>query len=342
MPAILSASQHDVAFHYTLGDTHPPLDSPENVDYRYPHTKTPNQQFSRQHNDVYHETRGVANGEMPVLFRRSRKHAGADVLLSAHPKPLSLAPTLPLYFQRWLANSDSDDEEDTHPPPTVDQDFMDSDADHGYPTLRHDHGPSVESHYTYQALYGPFTVGELVDPDELFGEAAVSFASEYLNLDYQTSTFANNAIEVEVDSPSASSDSSTSPTSTSEDEEMQWEVEPTSLSLLNATRFETGIDTNGVEMRYSWPWGNYTYRPPSPPRYFDSEEYARELQFMRIEDELRDQLAERFAEEAIRDGEKAKAGRRKGGKKGDEVEKETSPPIIAFSQVIRGRTIYNP
>ena len=178
-----------------------------------------------------------------------------------------------------------------------------------------------------------------MDQDELFEEEAIAFASEYLNLDYETSTFAEHAVVAEPISSPTSSDSSSSPTSTVEDVEMPWEIEQTSLSLLDTTKFEIEIDANGFETRNPWPWGDYTYQPPSPPRYFDSEEYAQAHQLARIEEKLRVRLSERFAENAIHSDREAKAGRLREEKK---VEGETSPPIVAFSQVIRGRTIYNP
>ncbi|KAF9645208.1 hypothetical protein BDM02DRAFT_3120562 [Thelephora ganbajun] len=181
-----------------------------------------------------------------------------------------------------------------------------------------------------------------MDPDEPLGEAAMSFASKYLNLDYETPTFADHTVEAGTGSPSASSNTTTSPSSTAEDVQMPWVIEPTSLSLLDTTKFEIELDENGLERRNPWPWGDYTYRPPSPPRYLELEEYAQEHRLTKIEEQLRVRLMERFAKEAIRSGKKAKTKRGIVKKKGKGVEKKISTPIVAFSQAIRGRTIYNP
>ena len=219
---------------------------------------------------------------------------------------------------------------------------MDNDTDYGSCALQNGNDSPVNSHYATRPFHTPLTDGKPVDPDELFGEEAIAFASEYLNLDYEASALADPAVVAKPISPSTSSDSSSSATSTAEDVEVPWEVEPTSLSLLDTTKFEIEVDVYGVETRNPWPWGDCTYRPSSPPRYFDFEEYDQAHEFTKTREKLRVQLSERFAEKAIHGGRDAKAERRREKKKGKKVEKENSPPIIAFSQVIRGRTIYNP
>ena len=93
-----------------------------------------------------------------------------------------------------------------------------------------------------------------MNPDDLLGEVAKSFASKYLNLDYEISAFSNQTVKAEAGFPSTSSDSSASTTSTIGDEEMRWEVEPTSLSL-DATKFGNETDANGDDTRNLWPWG---------------------------------------------------------------------------------------
>jgi len=343
MPTIFSISHHDDSFHHVAGDTYSPLRTLEDACNRYLHTKTPKPRSPGQYNDVDRDERGAADGEILTNFKRSTERLLTDHPLSARPKLPSIISTLPPYFQRWLENIDSDDEEDLHPPPTIDQDSMDNGTDGGHPLPQRGHDFTTESHYVSQALYAPVTVGKLVDPDELFGEAAMTFASEYLNLDYETSTFASQTVDAGSSSPSTSYDSSTGPTSTVGDAETQWEVEPTSLSLLDATKFETEVDANGVETRNPWPWGDYTYYPPSPPRQFDLDDYAQEFEFSRIEEKLRIRLMERFAEEAIHGSKKVKTERRRGKKKSRGVGKKTSAPVIvAFSREVRGRTIYNP
>ena len=173
----------------------------------------------------------------------------------------------------------------------------------------------------------------------------MAFASEYLNLDYETSSFANHTVEIEPrGSPFASRDPSTGPPSTAGDVEMQWGIPPTSLALLDPTKFELELDANGVETRNPWPWGDFTYRPPSPLTYPEPEEYLQECQMALVEEELRAQLAERLVEEAIRDGEEEERRCQEEKRKSEEVERMTfSPAIAAFSsREIRGRTIYNP
>lgn len=274
-----------------------------------------------------------------LFFEGSTGRVLTDFPLSAHRKPSTLFSALPTYLQEWLARDSDDDDEDTLPPPTGNQDSVDIDTDYGFYVLQRSHDSHEESHYVTQPFRTPLTTGESVDPDELFEEAAMAFASEYLNLDYETLTFADHTVDVESSSPPTSSVSSSSSNSTAEGGEVQWEIEPTSLSLLDATKFEIGIDANGGDVRNPWPWGDHTYRLPSPPRYPDLEDYVRECQLAKIEEGLRVQLSERFAENAIR-GDKEERRREK--QKAWGVEGETSTPIVAFSQVIRGRTIYNP
>ena len=209
--------------------------------------------------------------------------------------------------------------------------------------LQHGYDSPVDPPYVTQPICTPLTVGKSVDPGELFGEEVIAFASKYLNLDCETSTFADRAVVAEPISSPTLSDSSSSPASTAEDVEVPWEIEPTSLSLLDTTKFEIEIDANGVETRNPWPWGDYTYRPPNPPRYFDFEEYIQAHQLAKIEEKLRVRISERFAENSIYDGMRENRGERQREKmKGKKAEKETSSPVVAFSQVVPGRTIYNP
>ena len=114
-------------------------------------------------------------------------------LLSAHPKPSSIISTLLIYFQQWLVTDDSDDEEDAHQPPTVDRYSMDG-TDHKYFTLRHGLDTPLESDNVPLAFYDSFTTKRPLDPDQLFNDEERDFASKYLNLDYETSPFANCTI----------------------------------------------------------------------------------------------------------------------------------------------------
>jgi len=264
-----------------------------------------------------------------------------DFLSSAHLKSSSIISTLPFYFQRWLATEDSDDEEDTHQPPTVDRYPMDG-TDHECFTLRHGLGSPSKSDDAPLTFYGSSTTRIPLDPDQLFDDEESDFASKYLNLDYGTSPVANRTVAAEIGSPTTSSDSSASFSGTPVDVETQWGAEPTSLSLLNTTKFEIEIDANGAEKRNPWPWGNYTYRPLGRPRYIDSDEYVQKHEFMKAEEKLRTRLTELFAEEAVRAGKGPKVERRRETKPSEDAKRGTSMPIIAFSQLVRGRTIYNP
>lgn len=334
MLAAFSTFQDDISFHHGADDTYPPLHALARN--RYFRTRTPTKQLLRPHNDAYPDIRGVKNSEIATFFRGFTEH---PLMVS------TLAVTLPFYLQRWLATHDSDDEgEDTYPPPIFDQDSEKSGTDYGSCTLDHGHDSPVNSQYVTRPFSIPLTAEKPVGPDELFEEEAIAFASEYLNLDYETSTSADHGDVAEPISSSTPSDSSpsSSPANTSGEVELPWGIEPTSLPLLDTTKFEIEIDANGVETRNPWPWGDYTYKPPNPTRSFDFEEYTQEHRLAKIEEKLRIRLSERLAEKAIRGGREARAKRRREKKKSKKVEKENSSPIVAFSQVIRGRTIYNP
>ena len=265
-----------------------------------------------------------------------------DFLLSAHPDPASIISTLPLYFQRWLAADDSDDEEDTYSPPSVGRHSVGGDTDYEYFALRHGLDSPSEFDYVSPAFHGSFATGWPLDPDQLIDDEGMDFASKYLNLDHDTSPLADHTVEAGASFPPAFSDSSASFAGTPGDVGMQWGFEPNSLSLLDATKFEIEVGADGVEMRSPWPWGNYTYRPFGRPRYIDPEEYIQKYELMKAEEKLRARLTELFAEEAVRAGKKPKVERRRERKESEAIEKETPMPIIAFSQVVRGRTIYNP
>ena len=342
MLAAFSTSQHDIYFHHGVDDTYPPLHALAHD--RYLHTGMPTKQLLRLHNRAYPDIRGATDGEMATFFRGSTDRPLTALPLPDRLRPSAVTSTLPFYFQRWLATYDSDDEDDTYPPSTFYQNSADSDTGYGSCTLENGHDSPVNSQYVTQPLSIPLIAEKPVGPDELFGEEAIAFASEYLNLDYETSTFADHAVVAEPISSPTSSDSSpsSSPTNKTGEVELSWGIEPTSLPLLDTTKFEIEIDANGVETRNPWPWGDYTYQPPNPTRSFDFEEYAQEHRLAKIEEKLRIRLSERFAEKAIYGSREAKAERRRGKKKGKKVEKENSPTIVAFSQVARGRTIYNP
>ena len=164
--------------------------------------------------------------------------------------------------------------------------------------------------------------------------------SQFMNLDNWPNT--DQTTTPRLDSPGTSSSSSSRiPPAHA----LEWDLDPSSLHLVDMKKFETFIDADGKEKVSPWPWGNYTYRPRTPPRHLEPEECIMELEFEAIMSMLKEELTEAMAEEAIRDGEKAAKLRElkeRREKWGDE--RETGhPPLVAFNdRVIRGRTIYNP
>lgn len=139
---------------------------------------------------------------------------------------------------------------------------------------------------------------------------------------------------------------SSSSSSVSEGGALGWELEPSSLHQIDMKKFETVPDFGGGETVSPWPWGNYTYRPPTPPRFLEPDECLVEAKFAAMNKKFEERLTEVMAEEAIQGGKKAAKWR-------ELIEEETGgwrvevgssrPPIIAFNnRAIRGRTIYNP
>lgn len=213
---------------------------------------------------------------------------------------------------------------------------MDIDTNNGYTPFEQGHCSPGDPHYTCV----PVPAGKPLCQDESLEEDLIS---KYLNLDHEPSTSEDSMISTGVGSPSTSSDASTSPSSTIEDARVAWEINPRPTSLSeNTTGSEIEVDTNGVGTRNLRPWGDYAYKPYSPPGYFDEEDYAREHELARIEAELRVRLAEHFAREAIYGTKGVKSKKRRGKKKVKGVEVQGSFSTVAFSRVIPGRTIYNP
>jgi hypothetical protein len=248
------------------------------------------------------------------------------------------------YFQWWLAAEDSDDYEDEDYQPTVHQD---SNNDYEYPTLEHGLYSPPDSCNASQSDGTPVLNEETPGSNELSRDGTGSLALQYLNLGHSTSEFDSTA-EGDIGSPSTSDDTATSTSiaTPSEDADMSWGNEPTSPPLVGVSRFGTEIGLDNTAITNAWPRRNYTYQSPRLPGYFDSEDYLRECEVRRIEGKLRARLAERFAKEGIYGFRNAEPGERRGvaggGTERERVEVENSPSIVAFSQVIRGRTIYNP
>ena len=89
MPAISFAPQHNIPFHRVVGDTYPPLRVPGNDHDRYSRTKSLHQKRSQQHNDIYLDTQGVTNGEIPTFFRGSAEHPLTDFSFISLPQTFS-------------------------------------------------------------------------------------------------------------------------------------------------------------------------------------------------------------------------------------------------------------
>lgn len=169
-----------------------------------------------------------------------------------------------------------------------------------------------------------------------------SLASQFLNLDDEAWPCAD---QMTTSKPDSLASPSSSLSSVSTGDTLEWDLEPTSLHLVDMAKFETVADFDGGEKMSPWPWGDYKYRPPSPKTYLDPEAYFVENQLTAIENMLREQLTEAMAQEAILDGMKAMKRREKEERrKRRKLEREDNRPItLAFdNQMVRGRTIYNP
>ena len=240
--------------------------------------------------------------------------------------------TVPIHIQRWLATSDSDDE-DGSPPMAFDQDPMDINSEYGYTMSEHGRYFPTEPHHAPQGSRVPVLKEKPLGRGEPLEEELASFASKYLNFDYEPSTPVDYMISTETGSPSIS----TSATSITEGIEAVWEIQPPFPSLED-TDLGFEVDANGVTTR------DYTYQLSHPPQYFDEEDYAREYELARIKAKLGARPTGRFAGKAIyriKEG-KVKKRKQRGGEKAKEVGMGISPPLVNFSRAIRGRTIYKP
>ena len=164
-----------------------------------------------------------------------------------------------------------------------------------------------------------------------------SLISQFMNLDSWPST--DQTTTPDLDSPrTPSSSSSRVPPA----QVIEWDLDPSSLHLVDMKKFETVIGSNGEEKVSPWPWGNYTYRPRTPPKFPEPEEQLVELEFEATMKMLTEGLTEAMAEEAIREGERA-VKLREWEEKWGAGRGTDRPPLVAFNnQVVRGRTIYNP
>jgi len=175
-----------------------------------------------------------------------------------------------------------------------------------------------------------------------------SLASQFLNLDDEAWPCTDQMVTTEPDSLVSSSSSLPS---VSTGDTLGWELEPSSLHLIDMAKFETVADFDGGEKTSPWPWGDYKYRPPSPQTYLDPEAYFVEDQLTAIKNMLREELTEVMAQEAILDGKKAMKRREREERREErerrkrrKFEREDNRPItLAFdNEMVRGRTIYNP
>ena len=225
-----------------------------------------------------------------------------NILLPVRSTDIS---TLPVYFQRWLAASDSDDSDDDDYEDDDDDDVSssttdqssDSGTDYEYEINIPCHYPLEASPYLSQGSNLPVLDGNPSDPnDEVLEEEIMSFASKYLNLDYAAS---EHDLEAEIDPPPTSSNTSTGFASTPENTTGSlWERERPSASLLDDFP-EFQMWDSPVTGNHVWPWGDYGYQPPSAPSYLDVEDYIRERELRKMEKKLRARLAERFEEEEM-------------------------------------------
>jgi len=164
-----------------------------------------------------------------------------------------------------------------------------------------------------------------------------SLASQFLNLDDEPLTCTDQMMTTDID---YSMTPSSSLLGINTGATMEWELEPTSLDLLDTAKFETATDFADGEKTTPWPWGDYRYRPSTPPSYLDPMDYVAEFQLAEMEEELRDELMEAMVEDAILDGkiqQREREEMRRVEREGDHT------ATVAFNnQVVRGRTIYNP
>lgn len=200
-------------------------------------------------------------------------------------------------------------------------------------------GPSVDLHYLYQELYIP---AQVVRPDDLQDslgeEELMSFASKYLNLDYEPPISVNHDT---ISAVAGSTSTSQSATNITEDG-VACETQPQPTLSLDAAKFGAGVDANSAATRDPRRRGDHGDQRCSPLRHFDERNDAQKYESARIKAKLRIGLAERVARDAPSNVKEVKSTRRGGEEKAKGVEMEGSVPIIAFSRVIRGRTIYNP
>jgi hypothetical protein len=176
----------------------------------------------------------------------------------------------------------------------------------------------VEPLHTFQGFRVQVPVGDL-GQGELLEEEFASLASKYMNLECEPT----------------STEVSLCHTSITKDAEIEWEVQPQPTPMTSyAPKFGMEADTSGVVTRESCPRRYHPYRSSRPPRHLDEEGYTRKYGLAMIEAKPRLRLAECFL------GEGVKSNKRRGEKKDKEV--EMAHPIVAFSRVISGRTVYNP
>jgi len=165
-----------------------------------------------------------------------------------------------------------------------------------------------------------------------------SLASQFLNLDDQPSACVDQMVAAGAQSlPTSSSSLSGIATGSV----LEGDAEPSSFHLLDMKKLETVTDFDGGDKTVPWPWGDYEYRPTTPPGYVDPEEYAAKYHLSEIEKALREELSEIMVKEAILIGEhEVKQRQQRGGRRAEKGKYQ--PGTVAFNnQVVRGRTIYN-
>ena len=166
-----------------------------------------------------------------------------------------------------------------------------------------------------------------------------SLASQFLNLDDHPSECADQTMTTDIRPPVRPS---CTIAGIATGENLERGTEPTSLCHLDMKKFETVRNFDGSEKTVPWPWGDHIYRPPTPPMCLDPQECAVEYRLMEIEEELREELMEAMAQDAIVAGKRT-VMQSQTGEKWRAASERGQPAVVAFdNQVVRGRTIYNP
>lgn len=324
MPVVRYSTSYDDTFHHRAESQ-----SPEKANSRYSRQILPSHQpLRRRRNHLSIDTQDVSNGEFRLVDVRYCHPLMFCIYLSDH-----------LISPRRRASSNED---------YANQHLQDTPTDSTDGQYHHGTQPGETNPTQYHS-------STMLESQERFDQEVMvyyhaidsSLASQFLNLDDETWPCTDQTVTPELGSLTAPSSSLQS---VSTEDTPEWDVEPSSFHLFDMKRFETATDLDGGKKTTPWPWGDYKYRPPTPPRYLDPEAYVAEFELAEIEKSLQEKLTETMAQEAILDGVRRTATKRKvEGERREKRKKmrvgrgDGQPPTVAFNnQVVRGRTIYNP